>query len=171
MAKLKQVWLCSFGLTKTFVFNRRFLAMAKLKQVWLCSFGLTKTFKIFQTPGQKLYPWKGGRTGPPLLQWRVAVFHAALPTFSAGVYFHCVQKGDTGVGCVFGLHADFSRHAPIIQYSHRRVSPLGPSHHEMRRMTTICLHFTCFLYVFLPQNFASLLHSGHFCTDTHGKTV
>ena len=43
MAKLKQVWPCSFGLTKSFL-KVRFLAMAKLKQVWLCSFGLTKSF-------------------------------------------------------------------------------------------------------------------------------
>ena len=32
---------------KKFFFNSRFLAMAKLKQVWLCSFGLTKTFFSF----------------------------------------------------------------------------------------------------------------------------
>ena len=44
MAKLKQAWLCSSGLTKTFHFMARFLAMAKLKQAWLCSSGLTKTF-------------------------------------------------------------------------------------------------------------------------------
>ena len=44
MAKLKQAWLCSSGLTKTFYFIAPFLAMAKLKQAWLCSSGLTKTF-------------------------------------------------------------------------------------------------------------------------------
>ncbi len=44
MAELKQAWLCSFGLTKTFHFMARFLAMAELKQAWLCSSGLTKTF-------------------------------------------------------------------------------------------------------------------------------
>ncbi len=31
-AKLKQAWLCSSGLTKTFLFKARFLAMAELKQ-------------------------------------------------------------------------------------------------------------------------------------------
>ena len=44
MAKLKQAWLCSSGLTKTFHIMAHFLAMAKLKQTWLCSSGLTKTF-------------------------------------------------------------------------------------------------------------------------------
>jgi len=44
MAKLKQAWLCSSGLTKTFYFIAPFLAMAKLKQAWLCSSGLTKMF-------------------------------------------------------------------------------------------------------------------------------
>ena len=43
MAKLKQAWLCSSGLTKTFYFIAPFLAMAELKQAWLCSSGLTKT--------------------------------------------------------------------------------------------------------------------------------
>ena len=32
MAKLKQAWLCSSGLTKTFLFKARYLAMAELKQ-------------------------------------------------------------------------------------------------------------------------------------------
>ena len=32
MAKLKQAWLCSSGLTKTFLFKAPFLAMAELKQ-------------------------------------------------------------------------------------------------------------------------------------------
>ena len=31
MAELKQAWLCSSGLTKTFHFMARFLAMAELK--------------------------------------------------------------------------------------------------------------------------------------------
>jgi hypothetical protein len=44
MAKLKQAWLCSSGLTKTFYFIAHFLAMAKLKQAWFCSSGLTKMF-------------------------------------------------------------------------------------------------------------------------------
>ena len=44
MANLKQAWLCSSGLTKTFLFKALFLAMANLKQAWLCSSGLTKTF-------------------------------------------------------------------------------------------------------------------------------
>ena len=44
MAELKQAWLCSSGLTKTFLFKALFLAMANLKQAWLCSSGLTKTF-------------------------------------------------------------------------------------------------------------------------------
>ena len=40
MAKLKQAWLCSSGLTKTFHFMAPFLAMAELKQalfllIWL----------------------------------------------------------------------------------------------------------------------------------------
>ena len=49
MAKLKQAWLYSSGLTKTFHFMAPFLAMAKLKQAWLCSSGLTKTF-VYTTP-------------------------------------------------------------------------------------------------------------------------
>ena len=44
MAEFKQAWLCSSGLTKTFLFKALFLAMANLKQAWLCSSGLTKTF-------------------------------------------------------------------------------------------------------------------------------
>ena len=44
MAELKQAWLCSSGLTKTFLFKALFLDMANLKQAWLCSSGLTKTF-------------------------------------------------------------------------------------------------------------------------------
>ena len=40
MAELKQAWLCSSGLTKTFHFMAPFLAMAELKQalfllIWL----------------------------------------------------------------------------------------------------------------------------------------
>ncbi len=38
----------AFGAFYSFHFMARFLAMAKLKQAWLCSSGLTKTFILTQ---------------------------------------------------------------------------------------------------------------------------
>ena len=73
MAVLKQAWLCSSGLTKTFHFMARFLAMAELKQAWLCSSGLMKTLDYLV---QKLCRFfarnrvrKGGTTGAERRKW------------------------------------------------------------------------------------------------------
>ena len=49
MAKLKQAWLCSSGLTKRFHFMAPFLAMAELKQALFLLIWLNEKVQFFSS--------------------------------------------------------------------------------------------------------------------------